>query len=259
MSDFERVERRLTAVERTLANTERPVSDLPERAALADDVERLNDRIDDLTARVAGLEGSTQALRGYVGNVRSVNEAVERRADAAVATVDRLDRRVDALEDTRTDAETTLVVSRAVLCDSPAAGHYRTKAEPGTDRDTDSDSTIDRGATLTPPVRESDSVTDDQQFVASSNDHTRAHANTDHRLLDGSSATDHRRIEAQLAELAESGDEPGRQASTERTSDATDQPSIDANESTDSSSRADDDSDRSRDKTLLETVRGMFS
>jgi hypothetical protein len=48
--------------------------------------------------RVAELEAATQALRGYVGNVRSVNERVEERADAALARAEELDGRVTALE-----------------------------------------------------------------------------------------------------------------------------------------------------------------
>ncbi|SFS70578.1 DUF7310 family coiled-coil domain-containing protein [Halostagnicola kamekurae] len=259
MSDFERVERRLTAVERTLADAERPVSDLPERAALADEVERLNDRIDDLSARVAGLEGSTQALCGYVGNVRSVNEAVERRADAAVATVDRLEGRVDALEDTRTDAGATLVVSRALLRDSQA-GRYQSKPERGTGRDTDSDSAIEQRVTSEPiPPAFDPVIDDDQRFVASSDDQTRADANPGRRSLDDSSTTGHRRIEAQLAELTGTGDEPGRRASAKRTAGATEQPSTGSDGPARTSSRADDDTDTSRDRTLFEAVRGLFS
>ncbi len=98
MSDFARLERRLAAVERALTESDRPVSDLPDHAAIVDDIDRLDGRIDDLVTRITELEGSTQALRGYVGNVRSVNEGVERRADSAVATVDRLERRVEGLE-----------------------------------------------------------------------------------------------------------------------------------------------------------------
>ena len=38
---------------------------------------------------------ATQALRGYVGSIRAVNEDVEQRADAALATVERLESRLD--------------------------------------------------------------------------------------------------------------------------------------------------------------------
>ncbi|MDJ1431024.1 hypothetical protein [Halostagnicola sp. A-GB9-2] len=111
MSDFERLERRLAAVERALTESDRPVRDVPETAAIADDIDRLDEQTEELATRIAELEGSTQALRGYVGNVRSVNESVERRADSAVATVDRLERRVEALERATTDTNTTVLVS----------------------------------------------------------------------------------------------------------------------------------------------------
>ncbi|MFC4246739.1 hypothetical protein ACFOZ7_06970 [Natribaculum luteum] len=98
MTDSDALERRLAAVERALVDGDHALTDLPDAAAVADELARLDERLDDLDARVAELEGSTRALRGYVGNVRSADEDVERRADAAIATVDRLERRVAALE-----------------------------------------------------------------------------------------------------------------------------------------------------------------
>lgn len=62
------IERRLDAVERALSEDE-PI----ERA----------DRLDDLESRVVELEAAVQALRGYVGSVRAINEDVESRADRA--------------------------------------------------------------------------------------------------------------------------------------------------------------------------------
>lgn len=45
----------------------------------------------DLETRVSDLEAGLQAIRGYVGNIHHVNEAVERRANAAIAAVERLE------------------------------------------------------------------------------------------------------------------------------------------------------------------------
>ena len=98
MTDPDVLERRLAAVERTLVDGDCPPESLPEAGTVAEDIDRLDARLEDVETRVAELEGATEALRGYVGNVRSVNEDVERRADAAVATVDRLERRVSELE-----------------------------------------------------------------------------------------------------------------------------------------------------------------
>jgi hypothetical protein len=51
-----------------------------------------------LEDRVAELEAAVQALRGYAGSVRAVNDRVEERADAAVATAEDCRERVGALE-----------------------------------------------------------------------------------------------------------------------------------------------------------------
>lgn len=83
------MERRLEAVERALAEEE-PVS--------------RTDRLDDLETRVAELEAAVQALRGYVGSVRAINEDVERRADRALRKAESVERHV-ALETATNRAE----------------------------------------------------------------------------------------------------------------------------------------------------------
>jgi chromosome segregation ATPase len=77
--DEDTIQRRLSAVERAVDGD----APAPERAD--EDRESLAARIETLEADVAELEAGLQAVRGYVGNVRSVNEDVERRADAALA------------------------------------------------------------------------------------------------------------------------------------------------------------------------------
>ena len=77
--DRDSVERRLAAVERALSEEE-PI----ERA----------DRLDDLVDRVAELEAAVQAVRGYVGEVRAINEDVERRADRALRKAQAIERHV---------------------------------------------------------------------------------------------------------------------------------------------------------------------
>ncbi|EMA62793.1 DUF7310 family coiled-coil domain-containing protein [Halorubrum kocurii] len=81
----DRIEERLRAVERALTGTDDAVADIGDEAAASAEREALSTRIDDLEARVEELEAATQAIRGYVGSIRSVNQAVERRADLALA------------------------------------------------------------------------------------------------------------------------------------------------------------------------------
>ena len=165
MSEFARLERRLAAVERALTESDRPVSDLPDHAAIANDIDRLDGRIDDLVARLAEVEGSAQALCGYVGNVRSVNEGVERRADSAVATVDRLERRVEELEGATAEPNAPTDMS-------------------GTDART---------------VSGSDAHT---EFTLRRTRARRVTTALTHRRLEGSSPIDHRQVEAQLETLS---------------------------------------------------------
>jgi len=95
MTDVETLAERVSTVERAVTDGE---WELPEATELSDIEGRLaavEDRLDELTDRADELDAATQALRGYVGNVRSVNEDVEQRADAALAATERLERRLD--------------------------------------------------------------------------------------------------------------------------------------------------------------------
>lgn len=88
---------RVEAVERAITDGDGDLSALADGAATAERVSDLETAVGSLRNDVAELEAATQALRGYVGNVRSVNDDVEQRADAAVAAVDTLEDRVDEL------------------------------------------------------------------------------------------------------------------------------------------------------------------
>jgi len=77
---------RIAAVERACTDgADADLTDLADAAEATADLHRASTRLDDLEARVAELESATQALRGYVGSIRAVNERVERRADRALA------------------------------------------------------------------------------------------------------------------------------------------------------------------------------
>lgn len=95
MTDIDDLDERLRAVERTLTESETAVSDLDDRAELTARLDDLEAEVADLAERVDELDAGLQAVRGYVGNVRQVDEDIERRADAAIATVERLEARLD--------------------------------------------------------------------------------------------------------------------------------------------------------------------
>jgi chromosome segregation ATPase len=90
----ESLEERLAAVERAVAEGEdREGVGLSGEATAR--VDSLEEDLADLTDRVAELEAATQALRGYVGNVRAVNDEVRERADAALATAEAVQETVE--------------------------------------------------------------------------------------------------------------------------------------------------------------------
>lgn len=86
---------RLAAVERRLTDGETDCRPLADDAALVARLDELEDHAADLDDRLAAVESAVQALRGYVGSVERVDEDVERRANAAVARVERLEERLD--------------------------------------------------------------------------------------------------------------------------------------------------------------------
>ncbi len=67
-------------------------------------------------ADAAAVESGLGALRGLVGEVERADEAIERRADAALAGVDDLEARVAALE---SEAETDAVLAAEAACGPP--------------------------------------------------------------------------------------------------------------------------------------------
>lgn len=95
MSDLDALDERLRAVERRLTDTDDgDLTDLRDAVELSHELESLSAHLDDLADRVDELEAATQALRGYVGNVRAVNQSVERTADAALAKAEEIEAEV---------------------------------------------------------------------------------------------------------------------------------------------------------------------
>ncbi|MFC7057677.1 DUF7310 family coiled-coil domain-containing protein [Halovenus salina] len=82
---------RVDALERAVTDGDHDLSALATEAAARDRLDDLEDQCEQLEARVAELEAATQALRGYVGNVRAVNEEVETRAEQALSKAESLE------------------------------------------------------------------------------------------------------------------------------------------------------------------------
>ena len=95
MTDVETLAERVRTVERAVTDGDHTFPAVDDLAELTSRVEALEQQVTELDERTAELEAATQALRGYVGNVRSVNERVERRADTALSATERLERRLD--------------------------------------------------------------------------------------------------------------------------------------------------------------------
>lgn len=123
MADVETLAERVRTVERAVTDGECEFPDATTLAEIEARVETLEDRIDDLDDRATELDAATQALRGYVGNVRSVNEDVEQRADAAIAATERLEARLDdglsEADETTSEDSSTAFQQEATPVESP--------------------------------------------------------------------------------------------------------------------------------------------
>jgi len=82
---------RVETLERAVTDGDHDLSAFADEAEAVDRLDTLESRVDAFEDRIEELEAATQALRGYVGNVRSVNADIEQRADAALAKVESLE------------------------------------------------------------------------------------------------------------------------------------------------------------------------
>jgi len=98
MTTVDQVEQRLAAVERTVVDGDHDWDKLSDAAAVVGRLEDLESQIQDLEQRIAVLEGRSESFESYIGNVDTVNENVEQRADMAIASVDRLERQLVEIE-----------------------------------------------------------------------------------------------------------------------------------------------------------------
>ena len=82
---------RVRALERAVTARDDPPEPLPDVADVSATAADLEDRVGHLESRVQDLAARQQAVEAYVDRVEHVNESIERRADAALAAVDRLE------------------------------------------------------------------------------------------------------------------------------------------------------------------------
>lgn len=172
MSDIDRIDQRLAAVERAVVDGDRELDQLADLAALADDLDRLEARLEAHERRIATIEGTVDAFEGFVGNVESVNESVERQADAAIAAVDRLEYWIDDLEETigsresrgigndardSTNERVRVEGGRETRAAVEAGAETRAAVEAGTEMETGSETGPETGVELlTPAASDSD-------------------------------------------------------------------------------------------------------
>lgn len=132
--DPEGLDERLRAVERTLTD-DVDVSDIEDRAALESRLDDLEARLDELADRVDEADAGLQAVRGYVGDLRSVNRDVERRADAALARAETVARDQQAVDRPQSDRAGDLDRRSAPRTDRDRAAPDRQDAGHARDRD----------------------------------------------------------------------------------------------------------------------------
>jgi hypothetical protein len=87
---------RVAALERAVTDghADDGLPDAGRMAARVDDIEATVEELDD---RVAELDAAVQAIRGFAGGVRAVDEEIERRANAAISRVDRLEAELESI------------------------------------------------------------------------------------------------------------------------------------------------------------------
>jgi len=98
MTTIEQLEQRVAAIENTVTDGDVEFEEVSDITELVKEVQNMSERLETLERRLVEIEGATQSLEGYLGNVRSVNQETEDRADAAIAAVDRLEQKIETFE-----------------------------------------------------------------------------------------------------------------------------------------------------------------
>lgn len=85
---MEDLQERISALERAVTDDDHDLSALSEAGEHAARLTALEEQVADIADSVAELDAATQAIRGYMGNIKAVNRDVEQRADAALASAE---------------------------------------------------------------------------------------------------------------------------------------------------------------------------
>lgn len=85
---------RVETLERAVTDGDHDFSGLTDDTAALERLESLEDHLEEIDEEITELKAATQALRGYVGNIRAVNEDVENTAEKALSKVERLEQEV---------------------------------------------------------------------------------------------------------------------------------------------------------------------
>lgn len=126
---------RIEALERTVADGDFDGSD----DALGERLSTLESRLETVESQLDDVEAATQALRGYVGNVRAVNNEVEQRADTAIAKVQALEDELKKLNASQPGSsppktETAQSATQTTRSGADADRYRETTAEPTAQR-----------------------------------------------------------------------------------------------------------------------------
>lgn len=92
---MDELEARIETLERAVTDGDHDLSELATESETRERVAALETEVGELADQVSELEAATQALRGYVGNVRAVNRDIEQRADAALAKAESVESALD--------------------------------------------------------------------------------------------------------------------------------------------------------------------
>jgi hypothetical protein len=92
---MDELEARIETLERAVTDGDHDLSELATEGETRERVAALETEVGELADQVSELEAATQALRGYVGNVRAVNRDIEQRADTALAKAESVESALD--------------------------------------------------------------------------------------------------------------------------------------------------------------------